>query len=85
MEKVLELINRILKIERGQRVFLYSDFTDSMLWKDIDLWAELYTSLCDKKSKDIKKQKSSNILGIFNNVQKLIGTAKEEDKIEIVI
>ena len=84
VEKVLELVNRIHKVDRGFRVFLHADFVDSTLWKDIDLWSALYASLCAKKQKDMQKHKGGNILGLFNNVQKLIGAHKEEDKIETV-
>lgn len=84
VEKVLELINRIHKIDKGFKVYLHSEFVDSMLWKDIDLWMALFENLCNKKSKDMKKQKNNNIMGLFNNVQKFIGGNKSDDKIEIV-
>lgn len=86
VEKVLELINRIHKVDKGFRVFLFSEFVDSMLWKDIDLWMSLFENLYKKKTKDMKKQKGGNILGIFSisNVQKLVGAGKDDEKIEIV-
>lgn len=84
VEKVLELLNRVHKVDRGFRVFLHTEFVDSMLWKDMDLWMELYANLCSKKSKETKKTKGGNFMGILTNVQKLIGANKEEDKLETV-
>lgn len=84
VEKLLEFINRIYTEEKKTKIFLYSEFVDSTLWKDIDLWMELYNTLCKKKLKDIKKTKGNNFLNLFNNVQKLLGANKDEDKIEIV-
>ena len=84
IEKILELINRVHTIQKDVKVFLHTEFTDSLIWKDIDLWTELYRNMCKKKIKDNNRPKGGNILNIFNNVQKMLTNNKDDEKIEIV-
>lgn len=77
---MLELINRIQTKKGNTRYCLYDNFKDSLLWKDIELWLQLFNSLFKKKKQSQKKK--NNLFSLINNVQKFITSGPDEEKIK---
>lgn len=72
-EKVLELIVRLARLKSGQTVVMSQEFKESVFWKDIDLWVNIFGLLNDKEekreeSKNKKSVKGKGLKGFFDTI-----------------
>lgn len=72
-EKILELIVRLYKKEKGDQQLMRKDFVGSVFWKDIDLWVKIFGLIHDREEKlakleKAKSAKSKGIKGFFNSI-----------------
>ena len=72
-EKVLELIVRLSKVKNSQSIIMCKEFKDSVFWKDIELWVNIFKLLNAKEEKmeERKKQRSvkgKGLKGFFTNI-----------------
>jgi hypothetical protein len=72
-EKVLELIVRLSKTKSNQSVVMCKEFKDSVFWKDIDLWVNIFRLLNDREEKressnKRRSVKGKGLKGFFNTI-----------------
>lgn len=72
VEKILEIVNRVQTIKQNKKIFVFSNFENSLLWKDIDLWVNLFSKIVSKKIKNLEKnkKKKKNLFSMMSNLIK---------------
>lgn len=72
-EKVLELIVRLSKARNSQSIIMCKEFKDSVFWKDIELWVNIFKLLNTKEEKVEQRKKrkinkAKGLKGFFNSI-----------------
>ncbi len=84
--KILDITNRITTLKNDKSLALYTYFENSVLWKDIDIWNDLFVKLVNGQLKNTRKPKRpKNFRGLMNSFQSLLKKDSRKEKTELVV